>query len=250
VPARSPRRLPRPARLGWFIALALVLAVVFVRLGFWQIDRLHQRRARNAAVLARLEKPVQPIESLRDTAAYRRATLTGAPDYDNEIILTGRSRNGSPGVYLLTPVRGARDDSAVIVVRGWVYAADAATVDATRWREARTTFTGYTAMLPSGGASASSAGRKVRSFAAEPIRRLLPYPMSARYLVSQDSGGETVPARLPPPELDDGPHLSYAIQWFSFALIALGGTAAVVYRARVSPESVTQGPASTDVDYR
>jgi surfeit locus 1 family protein len=43
--------------------------------------------------------------------------------------------------------------------------------------------------------------------------------------------GERV-ARLPPPALDEGPHLSYAIQWFSFAAIALIGGAAVAVRNR------------------
>jgi surfeit locus 1 family protein len=33
-----------------------------------------------------------------------------------------------------------------------------------------------------------------------------------------------LPRRLPPPELTNGPHLSYAIQWFSFAAIVLIGS--------------------------
>jgi len=33
--------------------------------------------------------------------------------------------------------------------------------------------------------------------------------------------------RWPIPELSDGPHLSYAIQWFSFAVIIVVGAAAL-----------------------
>jgi cytochrome oxidase assembly protein ShyY1 len=40
------------------------------------------------------------------------------------------------------------------------------------------------------------------------------------------------PRRLPPPELTNGPHLSYVIQWFSFATIILVGTAAL-FRKKV-----------------
>ncbi|HEX5724904.1 MAG TPA: SURF1 family cytochrome oxidase biogenesis protein, partial [Longimicrobiaceae bacterium] len=35
----------------------LLLAGVFVRLGFWQLDRLEQRRARNAALRAATALP-------------------------------------------------------------------------------------------------------------------------------------------------------------------------------------------------
>jgi cytochrome oxidase assembly protein ShyY1 len=40
------------------------------------------------------------------------------------------------------------------------------------------------------------------------------------------------PARRELPVLDDGPHRSYAVQWFCFAAIALGGAAAVIRRER------------------
>jgi cytochrome oxidase assembly protein ShyY1 len=42
--------------------------------------------------------------------------------------------------------------------------------------------------------------------------------------------------------LDDGPHLSYAIQWFAFATIAVVGAGIVVARTR-RESSVTESPA-------
>src|SRR5213075_2585297 len=140
---------------------AFALAAAFVSLGIWQIGRLRQRRARNAEVSVRMREPVVPFERISDTLSYRRALVTGTPDYANEIVLTGRSRNGSPGIYFLTPVRGARGDTAAVVIRGWVYSPDAASVDAARWREARGTFSGYVAMLPDG--PAVRAGPRPRS---------------------------------------------------------------------------------------
>lgn len=223
-----------------FVALAVVLALVFIRLGIWQIDRLHQRRARNALVRERMTSPAVPFERLPDTASFRRVTLAGAPDYDNEVVLTGRSRDGSPGVYFLTPVRRA-SDSAVIVIRGWAYSPDAATIDRARWREARTSFSGYVASLPAGVATPSARGdRGIRTLTAAGVRSLVAYPVASRYVVSQDQAADSAPARLPPVSLDEGPHLSYAIQWFSFAAIALIGAAVVAARARVSPQGVPE----------
>lgn len=227
-------------RTALFVALALVLAVVFMRLGFWQIERLRQRRAINVTIGESIRAPAIPFDRLPASSAYRRAILAGTPDYPHEIILTGRSHEGSPGVYLLTPVRPARGDSAVVVVRGWVYAPDAATVDATRWRETRDTFSGYVLPLPGGAGAASGStrgGRSIRSLTLSGVRALVPYPVSSTYLVSQDAPAENAPVRLPPPSIDDGPHLSYAIQWFSFAAIAVFGAAAVIARGRPASET-------------
>ena len=49
--------------------------------------------------------------------------------------MTGRTRSGSPGVHILTPLRIPESDTALLVNRGWVYSPDARTVDLTRWRE-------------------------------------------------------------------------------------------------------------------
>jgi surfeit locus 1 family protein len=226
-------------RVGVFVTLAIVLAALFVRLGFWQVDRLHQRRARNAVLAERMAETPLPIDALGDTAAYRRASVQGTPDYADEIVLTGRSRQGSPGVYIITPVRRAGSDTAVLVMRGWVYSPDAATVDLTRWHETRRSFNGYVLSLPATVESPQqpAMGRKVRALTRERVRELVPYPVATRYLVSQDSVAaaavDSTPARVAPPALDDGPHLSYAIQWFSFAAIALVGSYVVVRRSRV-----------------
>lgn len=219
-------------RIAVFVVLAVILAALFLRLGVWQLARLQERRGRNAAVVARLREPVVAFEHLPDSSAFRRATVAGTPDYPNEIVFTGRSRNGSPGVYILTPVRRPNNDTAVVVTRGWVYAADAATADLARWREARDTFSGYMSVLSATPPGPKPTGRRVRTLTLAAVRALVPYPVARAYLVAQDSASERTPARLPMPALDDGPHLSYAIQWFSFAIIAIVGAGIVAVRAR------------------
>src|ERR1700675_3642607 len=120
------------------VVIAAVLTLGFLRLGFWQLGRLHDRRALNAELASRaVAAPVSPSELPTDTAAahYRKVSLDGTYDYTNEIILTLRSRDGSPGVNIVTPVRLAGTDTALVVVRGWVYSADGMTIGHERWRE-------------------------------------------------------------------------------------------------------------------
>src|SRR5699024_6312310 len=103
----------------------LVVALVCVRLGAWQLDRLQQRRAVNARVAERLQQPPLPsAATLTDTAAahFRHVRLAGRFDDARSIILPGRSLRGAPGVHLLTPLLLSAD-TAVLVNRGWVPAA-------------------------------------------------------------------------------------------------------------------------------
>ena len=226
-------------RIVLFILCAVVFAALCIRLGFWQLSRLAQRRARNALVTARLKEPMADLTALTadSSSVLRRARIAGTPDYDHEVVLADRSYNGSPGVYLLTPVRVAGHDTAFLVNRGWVYAPDGVSVDGQRWRDRDTTFVGYADLLSPGARSARSGVLRpgVLGRLNQPaVSSALPYPVSRLYLVAtqQDSA---IPysqrtARLAPPPLDEGPHLSYAIQWFSFAAIALVGGAAVAMR--------------------
>src|SRR6476660_8332367 len=98
--------------------LALVLAAIFARLGFWQLSRLRDRRVLNAELASRAVSPAVPISRLPvDTANahYRRVSVAGAYDYANEIKLTLRSRDGSPGIDIVTPVRLPGTDTALMV---------------------------------------------------------------------------------------------------------------------------------------
>jgi surfeit locus 1 family protein len=232
-----------PRRILTFLILAAVLAAACIRLGFWQLSRLTQRRARNSVVSARLAKPTVPLVSLPpdSSSVLRRAMISGTPDFDHEIVLAARSYQGSPGVYLLTPMKMAGSDSAVLVNRGWIYAPDGVSVDLHGWREAGTSFVGYAELLPRGRSSTPDGvlrhdSRIARELDLVTVNSLLPYPVSPLYLVAtvQDTTKPVAQrvARLPSPTLDEGPHLSYALQWFAFAAIALIGGAAVAIRGR------------------
>lgn len=222
-----------------FCALALGAAALFVRLGFWQLHRLHERQARNAIAAERQHAPLVPLGALpRDTARvrYRRTHVAGVYDYEHELVLTGRTNKGAPGVELLTPVRVAGSDTAVLVDRGWVYAADASTVDRARWREGDSARVSGHVELYAPDVDVGMVARDphvVRRPSRRELASKLPYPIGPFYVLSTaDTAGTGHPVRREPAALDDGPHRSYAVQWFSFALIALVGAGAVVRRER------------------
>jgi Uncharacterized conserved protein len=227
-------------RIPLFVAIAVIAASIFVRLGVWQLHRLHERRARNALITARLTLPPEDPRALpRDSAEsrFRRTRVVGTPDYDHELIYAIRSRNGSPGVNLLTPVRLANTDTAVLVDRGWVYSPDGSTIDLSRWHDRDSTFVGFAEPLPSAhGSTYADKPNVIAHLSDSVVAKALPYPVLPFFVVAL-AVGDPAPAadriaRLTVPPLDEGPHLSYAIQWFSFAAVSLIGAGIVIRQAR------------------
>ena len=188
-----------------------------------------------------------------ESLAWRRAEAVGRLAYGREAVLAPRSWSGSPAVFLLTPL--VLDDGAVLpVLRGAVPAPDGFHAPIERARPAPRSGaavapdTVWGTLLPaperSGGETAApdtlhAGGGVYPVFAELDLARIgtrLPGPVPGVYLhvdsttVDVSTGpGPPLPIRIPPPELDDGPHLSYAIQWFSFAAIALVGGGIVFF---------------------
>ena len=205
--------------------LALAVAALFVRLGVWQLHRLADRKTRNGEIqaahaLAAVELPLHRVEpeALRD----RRAHARGVYDYAHERVWKGRTYDDAPGVALLTPLR-LSDGSAVFVDRGWVPSPDAVHVDATRYREGDSAdVTGLALPAPRDRGDVNPAA----------LKDSLPYTTLAIVLQLDDTAAPH-PAGLKrwrPPALDNGPHLSYAIQWFSFAAIVVVGVAVLLWK--------------------
>lgn len=224
------------------VVVAVIVAGACIRLGLWQLDRHGQRKAINALVTARMQQP--PVRSLSELTAdtgaarYRAVEISGTYDFDNEFVLINRTSRGSPGVNLLTPLRLAGEEQAVLVNRGWVYAPDGVTVDAERWREpAEATVRGYALPIPSYGEGSGAQARSVRRLDLAHMAERSPYPLAPIAVVdtAAPSSPEGVPGRLGAIALDDGPHLGYALQWFSFAAIAVIGVGVMVWRDRRQP---------------
>ena len=233
-------------RIVLFSAFALAAAALFVRLGFWQISRLHERQALNAYIESRIDSiPVSFFALGPDSAVthFRRVTVSGTPDFAHEFYMVDRTRDGAPGVYVLTPIRVPGHDTAVLVNRGWVYSPDATTIDPSRWHAPDSTFEGYVDEFQPPVAVPPPEPQHVRTIDYQRIAAALPYPIADTYVVAlgTDSVIAGTPLRIDPPPLDEGPHRSYAVQWFAFALIALGGAAFVVLKDREARRAAAQG---------
>lgn len=231
---------PVSVRTLLFAILALAVSAGCVRLGFWQISRLRERQARNALVVARMERAPVPVTSIEaDTGVrFSRAWAEGRYDFSNEFVHATRTRQGSPGVHIITPLLlDGSEDTAVLVNRGWVYSPDGMRVDLERWREADTArVEGFVEEFveATGPVSTPSAPEALRRLDLDSLRARLPYAVLPVILVQQrDSAlaaAGKVPARVEPPPLTEGPHRSYAVQWFAFAVVGVVGTSLVVVR--------------------
>lgn len=255
-----------PARRRTLAAVALLVAAVCAGLGVWQLNRLGETRAENERRRARLEAPPVRIGGAggrralapADSLAWRRAVARGRFAYDEEIVLAPRSWSGSPAVYLLTPLV-LDSATALPVLRGAVPSPDGFHAPIARARPPEPASEGGSTdrptptvrvrglLLPGPGPreprgpdTMRAAGRAYRVLAGLDLARvdsLLPWRVAPVYLHA-DSGvarvragdGPPVPIPVPRPELESDPHLAYAVQWFSFAAIALVGGFLVFFR--------------------
>lgn len=224
-----------------FLVFSVLVGAICVRLGIWQLDRLSARRTLNAVTLEQRRLPASDVRVVTGPVEERRVFASGRFDFGREFILRGRAMDGVPGVEVVTPLVLSGSDSAVLVMRGYVPAADAMTYDGASHRETDSLQVAGIAMpVPSDPAGALPATRKGsetwRRLDLASVRARLPYPVLPVYIIA-DSPGTVSPAphRLPAPSLDDGPHLNYAIQWFAFAAIAFGGAFALWRRRRGEP---------------
>lgn len=225
-------------RPRWILShlFVLTMIVAMVAAGFWQLDRLDERRERNADIVARSEEPVADVRALgpdEDYASveaakaleYRTATATGTYLADDEVLAGQPSRGGEPGSWVLTPLR--LDDGTIVAVnRGWIpnggrydelpeqYRAPSGEVTVTglvRMTERRGSI-GRTD--PAEGTLSELARLDVERLDAQVDGELLPLYVQ---LLEQDPAITAEdPQPMDPPELGEGPHLSYALQWFTF----------------------------------
>jgi cytochrome oxidase assembly protein ShyY1 len=221
--------------------IALVVAGVCVRLGVWQLHRLSERKSFNAEVRRGLALPPLELELVLpagdtpagDDLAFRPVTATGTYEVGAETILYGRTNQGRAGSDVLTPLQ-LGDGRTVIVDRGWV-PADAGGPPVAGAEPPRGTVTVDAILLPFEARSddAAPVSDTIAKVDLGLLSRRVGAPLLPMY-VQLRSQSPPQPGRFPVPgdlpELGEGPHFSYAIQWFSFATIALVGCAVLLRR--------------------
>jgi cytochrome oxidase assembly protein ShyY1 len=237
---------PRWLRL---IAAALAVAAACVALGFWQLDRFDQRRARNDLVKANVAAdPVAPGallavgRPLPAAQQWRRVEAQGRYDEAHQILVRNRPLEGATGYYVLTPLV-TDDGPALLVNRGWVPIGATALARPEVPAAPAGEVTVVARARPSEPADERDAPPQgqVRRIDVPAIAATMPYDVYGGYgdLVEQSPATATSPTALPEPEPGLGPHLAYAFQWFVFAVIALGGVVMLARReARESAPAV------------
>src|SRR5438874_885048 len=116
----------RPWQSPLLFVLVAVGAVVMIGLGVWQLQRLGERRALNRQISARMAQASTDLSHQRGgLPEYTPVLATGVYDFANEIVLRNRAHDEQPGVHVLTSLRLASSDQAVLVDRGWIPYTDA-----------------------------------------------------------------------------------------------------------------------------
>ena len=241
------RFLVSPRWLGFHL-LVLVGIIAFINFGLWQLDRLEQRRDFNAIVSARIDQPPVGIETILaemaalatepgdDPAAaveWRSVDAAGSYLIDEELIVVNRSQGGRAGDNVVTPMVLA-DGSILLVNRGFVplgleipspFADTADVRGIVRVSEQRRR-----------GQLSDPAEGRLREIQRIDIDRLsaqLPAAVLPFYIdltASRPPQAGVFPEPVIRPDLSEGPHLSYAAQWFIFATaVAIGWVLAVRY---------------------
>src|SRR5204862_6044625 len=161
----------------------------------------------------------------------------GVYDYAHERLWHARSYEGVPGVDLVTPLRLA-DGAAVLVDRGWAPSPDAFHLDQPAYRE------GDSAVVLGVGMPAPRGRGDVDPAT---LRDSVPYRLLP-FVVQQLPPSTALYRPLPPglirwplPEISDGPHLSYAIQSFSFAVIIAVGSLALARKRAAEADLQPRG---------
>jgi surfeit locus 1 family protein len=213
-----------------FAGLMVVAAGSCLALGVWQLDRLAQRRAFNLETeRARSAPEVDLAAGHPESLDQRRVIARGQFDRERAFVLRSRPHRGFPGVELVVPLRLMDSDTAVLVNLGWIPAADAVHFDPAMVDLPESdSVVGLARAIPldpGWGRPVLSRGDTTwRHIEFAAVDERLPYPVLSIVInrMAGDSAGG-YPRALPAPPLDDGPHLSYALQWFSFAIIAMVG---------------------------
>jgi surfeit locus 1 family protein len=230
------RFLFSPRWIGFHL-LVIVVIVTMINLGFWQLRRLDERKAFNAQVTERIADPPAPLDSVLtastdpDTVEWRSVTATGTYVPSAQFLVVNRSQDGVGGTMVVTPLR-LDDGRLLLVERGFQPGTTAPATAPTgrvevvgRLRPSEQRRTGQLSDPKDGvlqEAQRVDLARLAQQLPGTPVS------MFIELTASRPAEPTPYPAPVTLPELTDGPHLSYAVQWFVFSIaVAVGWVLAV-----------------------
>ncbi len=214
-----------------FHVLVAVLVVAMINLAFWQLRRLDERRQFNAKVRENANQPIVPFDDLRgaftqpSTVEWRRVRVTGTFLPGHQFLVVNRSQNGETGRNVVDALQLA-DGTLLLLNRGFVSNIDSppappqGTIDVIgRLRVSERRATGQTADESVGVLT------EIRRIDIGVLAKQFDAPVLPVYVERLDSSPPDA-ASLEPivaPTLDEGPHLSYTVQWFIFSACVVVG---------------------------
>ncbi|MGR0317784.1 SURF1 family cytochrome oxidase biogenesis protein [Agromyces sp. ZXT2-3] len=243
-------------RWAGYLALVIVFAIACSALGTWQLNRRAEALAEVARIDANYDADPTPLaEALPELDGFdidqRWQVVSATGEYlaSEEVVVRNRPYGGSTGFEVLTPF--LLDDGTVFMVdRGWIpQDSDGrpSEVPAPPAGEVE-----ISARLKAGEgliAGRTSSGAELATIDLGELAERVDAPAyTGAYGILIQSGAEAAepPVALPRPVRDEGPHLSYALQWFVFALLAFIALAWFANQERRALATDASGPESVD----
>ncbi|HET9657858.1 MAG TPA: SURF1 family protein [Kineosporiaceae bacterium] len=220
----------------WVWLRALLLVIVFATastfLGRWQWGRHVDKDGMIGRVEANYSSPAVPLEQLLATPAtplpaaqeWRQVRIGGSYDVARTTLVRNRSLNGQYGYEVLVPLRTG-PGTAFVVDRGWLpngrTGAEPDSLPAAPSGPVQLVVRLRPGENPSG--QTPPPGQAMRIDLPELASRWGVTTYQAYgVLASESPAPAVVPQLLPRPDLDQGPHLAYALQWWVFAVGGFG----------------------------
>jgi cytochrome oxidase assembly protein ShyY1 len=239
-------RLALTRRWLSYFAAAVVFAIACVALSHWQVDRLNEARAANELVERNFNGTPTPLASvLRTLTSYdardewKQVSMSGTYLLDDQLLVRNRPLDGNPGFEVLTPLL-LPDGNVFVVDRGFVPTGNTQDRPNSVPAPASTHVSVVVRLQPTepvDGSGVPPAG-EIGTIHLPTVAKLVGKPTFTRaygLMVSEDPAAAVTPMPQPEPTLDEGLHISYAIQWILFGIMGFFGLGYAIrteYRAR------------------
>jgi cytochrome oxidase assembly protein ShyY1 len=224
----------------WALFALTVVLVAWAAwwLGQWQFHRLEDRKSSNQVVETNERRDATPIAEVlavgREVGKddeWRLVTVTGSYDPAKTVIWRYKSNDdGAPGVDVVVPLI-TDDGTAVVVDRGWLSSgADDKRPEVPDPPAGRVTVTGYV-RADGTGSSTRVDDLSTRALSSRTVGPAIDRPVYGGWLALHSEDGRPArslePAALP--DLGNGPHFFYGLQWWFFGVLAVFGFFYLLY---------------------